>query len=447
LILVCLHDLGPCFEGVLLQSLRLRRIKDAPRATLAVARPPGGGARVRLDLARGVRGKMAPVDRVLRVRRAVVEAVAPLPPEALARVQAAGRYLAEPAVARRAAPPFTCSAMDGYAVRAGDAAGPAALPVARVVYAGDLPGDPLRPGEAVRIFTGAPVPGGADAVVREEATERVGDRVRFRGPVRPGENLRAAGEDVALGGLALPAGTRLGPRQLGLLAAVGADELVVHRRARIALLSTGDELVRGRIPDSNGVVLEGLLAGIGAVVRSRPVADDPAAVEAAIAEALASSDAVVTTGGVSVGEHDCVPEALARLGADVRVHGVPMKPGKPFLFALGSGKPVLGLPGSPSACLVAFEVFARPALLRLAGATRLGRPAVRLPLEGGAEGRPGRARMLWAELTGDGRVRAIGRDAAQMRGPALADALLLVPEGTGDLADGEAVETWLLGDA
>jgi molybdopterin molybdotransferase len=151
-------------------------------------------------------------------------------------------------------------------------------------------------------------------------------------------------------------------------------------------------------------------------------------------------------GGVSVGERDHVPAALARLGADVRVHGVPMKPGKPFLFALASGKPVLGLPGSPSACLVAFEVFARPALLALAGAARRERPAVPLRLAAPASGKPGRARLLWARVEPGGRARPLGRDSAQVRGPALADALLLVPEGAGDLAEGDVVTAWLLED-
>jgi molybdopterin molybdotransferase len=155
---------------------------------------------------------------------------------------------------------------------------------------------------------------------------------------------------------------------------------------------------------------------------------------------------VVTIGGVSVGERDHVPAALARLGAEVRVHGVPMKPGKPFLFALAGGKPVFGLPGSPSACLAAFEAFARPALLALAGAAVRTRPQVRVRLAEPAAGRPGRARLLWARLEPDGRARPLGRDAAQVRGPALADALLVVPSGAGDLAEGAEVTAWLLGD-
>jgi molybdopterin molybdotransferase len=318
--------------------------------------------------------------------------------------------------------------------------------VSRTLYAGDLPGEPVAAGEAVRIFTGAPLPPGADAVVREESTEARGGRVLLRHAARPGENVRAAGEDVAQGAEALPAGVRLGARQLALLAAVGCERVRVHRAPRVALLSTGDELVKGRTPDTNGVALAGLLAEMGADVRRGAVGDDPAALRAAISGAAAAADAVVTIGGVSVGEKDLVAGTLRALGAEVLVHGVPMKPGKPFLFALLGGRPVLGLPGSPSACLVAFEVFARPALLRLSGAARVDRPRAFLPLAAPCSGKPGRARFLWASLDADGAVRPVGRDAAQVRGPALAQALIRIPEGEGDVAAGERVETWLLGE-
>jgi len=155
---------------------------------------------------------------------------------------------------------------------------------------------------------------------------------------------------------------------------------------------------------------------------------------------------VITVGGVSVGLKDLVPEVLGELGAEVRIHGVPMKPGKPFLFALLGGVPVLGLPGSPSACLVALEVFARPALLAVSGAARLTRPEVVARLAEPVAGRAGRARLLWAALEPDGRVRPIGRDAAQVRGPALADALLHLPAGTGELPEGAEVRAWVLGE-
>jgi molybdopterin molybdotransferase len=390
------------------------------------------------------------MQKLLRIRDEILATVSPVGAEDARTEAVLGRYLAAPALARVAAPPYTCSAMDGYAVRAADVPGPCALRLRGAVYAGEAP-LALAPSTAMRIFTGAALPGGADAVVREEAA-RVepspeGARVRFAAAARPGENVRLAGEDVAAGGLALDAGVRVGARQAALLAAVGATAVSVHRRVRVAVLSTGDEVVSGRTPDSNGAALAALLSAIGAEPLRRAVGDRLDDVARALADALGESDAVLTVGGVSVGERDHVPAALARLGADVRVHGVPMKPGKPFLFALAGGKPVLGLPGSPSACLVAFEVFARPALLALAGAARRERPAVPLRLAEAAAGKPGRARLVWARIEAGGRVRPLGRDAAQIRGPALADALVLVPADAGDLPEGAEVTAWLLDDA
>jgi molybdopterin molybdotransferase len=386
------------------------------------------------------------MDHLERIRETVLASCSRLAPERVPLARAAGRWLAAPLLAVRAAPPQTCSAMDGYAVRAADVAGEAALPIALTVYAGDAPPGPLAPGTAARVFTGAPLPEGADAVVREEQVREEGGRAAFARPARPGENVRLAGEDVPRGGEALPAGVRLGARQLALAAAVAAGEVEVVRRPRAAIVATGDEVVGGRTPDSNGPALAAALAAAGLAVERRQVGDEIGAVAAELGRALESSDAVVTVGGVSVGVRDHVPAAVERLGGQVLIHGVPMKPGKPFLFGLVQGKPLLGLPGSPSACLVAFEVFARPALLKLAGASRLLRRRARLPLAEPVEGRVGRARFLWARLEGDGRVRPVGRDAAQVRGPALADALLHLPEGTGSLAEGEAVEAWLLED-
>lgn len=384
------------------------------------------------------------MDKLGRFQAQVLEAIMPLGPERLALAAAAGRRLAAPVRARTPAPPYTCSAMDGFALRAADVTGPARLRVVRTIYAGEAPGGPLAPGEAARIYTGAPLPPGADAVVREEAVREEDGAALFQAAARPGENVRAQGEDVVAGGLALAAGERLGPRQLGLCSAVSVVEVTVARRPRVALLSTGDEVVRGRTPDSNGAALAGALAELGVEVSARRVGDELDALAGAIREALAGADAVVTVGGVSVGARDHVPAALERLGAEVRVHGVPMKPGKPFLFALAGRKPVFGLPGSPSACLVAFEVFARPALLRMAGAARTRRRRLGLPLAEAVSGRAGRARFLWARLEEDGRVRPVGRDAAQIRGPALADALVHLPADAGELAEGTPVETWLL---
>jgi len=384
------------------------------------------------------------MERLLDIRNEILGAIAPVGAEDVPLARALGRYLAADALAAVDAPPHSCSAMDGYAVRAAEVAGPCLLEVAASVYAGDAP-TPLPAGRAARIFTGATLPPGADAVVRQEAVREEGTRVRFLGAASAGENVRRAGEDVPRGGLALEAGARIGARQAALLAAVGVGRVSARRTARVAIVATGDEIVSGRTPDSNGVALAGLVAALGATPVRAAAGDRLESVDAAIEGALAGSDAVLTIGGVSVGERDLVPGALARRRAEVRVHGVPMKPGKPFLFALAGGKPVLGLPGSPSACLAAFEVFARPALLALAGAARRERPALALPLAEAVDGRPGRARLLWARLEG-GAVRPVGRDAAQVRGPALADALVVLPAGTGALAAGAPVTTWLLGD-
>jgi molybdopterin molybdotransferase len=386
------------------------------------------------------------MKRLLSIRDEIVAAVTPVAAEARARDDAAGHWLAAEARAVLAAPPYTCSAMDGYAVRAADLAGPVALPVRGSIYAGDSSPPPLAPGETARIFTGGTLPPGADAVVREEAVKREGDRARFHDPARTGENVRLAGEDVSAGGLALEAGTRLGPRQLALLAAVGAVRVVVRRRLRVAVIATGDEVVSGQLADSNGVAVAGLVRALGAEVVTSSVGDRLDDVASVLAARLDDCDAILTTGGVSVGERDLVPEALRLIGAEVRVHGVPMKPGKPFLFALRQGRPAFGLPGSPSACLVAFEVFARPALLALAGAARRHRPTLLLPLAEAASGKPGRARILWAKVDDDGRVRPLGRDAAQVRGPALADALVLLPSDAGDLPAGAPVTIWLLAE-
>ena len=387
---------------------------------------------------------MRRMGRLEATREAILATVCPLASERVGLHAAAGRWLAEAARAGRDVPAFACSAMDGYAVRSGDTLVASRLRVARAIYAGDDPGDPIASGEAARIFTGAPLPPGADAVVREEAAHESDGSVEVRAAATPGENVRQAGEDVVRGGVALERGTRIGARQLALLTSIGLDALEVVRAPRVALLCTGDELVRGRTPDSNGAAIQAALRGMGLEVRASAVGDDLDAITRAIEEGLASCDAVVTTGGVSIGVRDHVPSAVARLGGDIRVHGVPMKPGKPFLFALARGRPLFGLPGSPSACLVAFEVFARPTLLRLAGSARPLRRAVRLPIAEAVSGRAGRARFLWARIEEDGRVRPIGRDAAQVRGPALADALVLLEEGIGELAEDAPVTTWLL---
>jgi molybdopterin molybdotransferase len=336
--------------------------------------------------------------------------------------------------------------MDGFAVHAAAARDGASLRVVETLFAGDDAARALGEGEAARIFTGAPLPPGADAVVMQEVVALSGDLARIERSVAAGENVRRAGEDLVEGAVALQEGTRLGPRQLALLLSVGVEHVIVRRRPRVVVISSGEEIVGGRVPDSNGPAVAGVLRAAGALVETRAVGDRLEVLAEAIADGVAKADAVVTIGGVSVGDRDLVAAAIARLGGEKRVHGVPMKPGKPFLFALAGKTPILGLPGSPSACLVALEVFARPAILRLAGAASTARPALRVALSAAASGKPGRARFLWARLEPGGRARPLGRDSAQVRGPALADALVLVPEAAGELPEGSEVEAWLLDD-
>lgn len=385
------------------------------------------------------------MERILAIREEVLRAIVPIPGEEVTLSEAAGRFLVADEAARRASPPYACSAMDGYAVRAAEARDGAGLRVVETLFAGDEACRPLGANEAARIFTGAPLPDGADAVVMQEVVRVEAGLAYAELAVASGQNVRRQGEDLAAGVLALEAGTRLGARQLALLAAVGVDRVAVRRRPRVAVVSTGEEIVRGRVRDSNGPAVAGVLRAAGASVSTRAVGDRQDALVASLREALDGADAVVTIGGVSVGDRDLVPPAVSAIGAERRLHGVPMKPGKPFLFALAGAKPILGLPGSPSACLVALEVFGRPAILRLAGARRTARRTLTLPLGAPFANKPGRAHFVWSRIE-EGRALPLGRDSAQVRGPALADALLRIPEAAADLPAGAEVEAWLLDD-
>ena len=326
--------------------------------------------------------------------------VAPLPSERLPLEGCLGRALAAPLRAERRLPAFTGSAMDGYAVRSADlaratSARPIDLPVAFEIAAGGAEPRALGPGETARIFTGAPLPPGADAVVMQELVrlDCSGLAASARRPTEPsfsagagvasferpcpaGENVRPAGEDLGLGELALPAGTTLGSAELGLAAALGAQSLEVHRRPKVSLLTTGDELCEpgaalpfSGIFDSNGPALSAAVLEAGAELAHRErVPDDAAAIRRALERGV-GADLLLTVAGVSVGDRDLVRTALAELGVALDFWRVAMRPGKPV--ALGRwpvrGTPVLGLPGNPVSAWVTFELFARPLLRRLGG--------------------------------------------------------------------------------
>ncbi len=308
--------------------------------------------------------------------KAVLDTVAPLPPERVPLAEAWGRCLAEVVRADRHLPPTDRSAMDGFAVRAADLSRPPGrLRLIGESAAGAPFGQRVRSGTCVRILTGAVVPAGADAIVKVEDTLKAGDGILFPRAPAPGDNIRRCGEDARAGSTLLPRGTQLNGARLGVCAAAGKATVRVHRLPRVAVLCTGRELRRvgqrvqpWQIRDSNGPAIGGSLRSAGfAEVRLSLVGDDPTQIEQAILQAAEQSDAVLLSGGVSVGCYDHVPGVLLRLGARIRFHGVAMKPGKPLLYATRSERPLWGLPGNPLSVLVALHQFAIPALRRMSG--------------------------------------------------------------------------------
>jgi molybdopterin molybdotransferase len=345
----------------------------------------------------------------------VLARVAALPSigtERVALQAARARVLAGELVAARPLPGFDNAAMDGYAVRVADV--PGTLPIATAVAAGATRVQPLPAGTAARILTGAPMPPGADAVVIQEDAQVVGERVTLPAATR-GDNVRRTGEDVAVGEVAVPRGVRIGVGEVGVLAALGVGEVGVGRSPRVAVIATGDELVEvsvapqpGQLVDSSAYALAAAIADAGGtVVRREIVRDDGHVIAAVIAAALRDCDAVVTTGGVSVGDRDFVRGALAAAGCTLEAWKVAMRPGKPFAFGHDGRRPVFGLPGNPVSAVVAFELFVRPALLAMQGAAVVARPRVDVALAGGYRKTTGRAHYLRARVAReDGRLVA-----------------------------------------
>ena len=408
---------------------------------------------------------------VEEARRRILEVAAPLPEVAVPLGEAPGRVVARALEARATMPPWDNSAMDGYAVRAADVSAadeerPVPLKVVGRVHAGD-PGPPprLREGQAVRIMTGAPLPPGADAVVRVEDTDEEAaepGRVRIRAAVASGRYVRPGGEDFRAGERVLEAGRVVGAGVVGLAAALGHDRMHVHRRPSVALLATGDELrgpdryqdvVEGRgIPESNTPMLAAMVRDAGGRVSRAAVARDDEEDLAARLEEAIDADVLVTVGGASMGEADLVKRVLDRAAFRQDFWRVRIRPGSPFSFGhVPRGdrlQPVFGLPGNPASAFVTFELFVRPFLRRLAGHRRCFRPelacvagdelrgpedlAAYLRVSLDRRGDPPRARLTGPQ--GSGLVRGLGH----------ADGLAVLPAGTVAVPVGSAVRVMLL---
>jgi molybdopterin molybdotransferase len=390
----------------------------------------------------------------------VLATIRPIEPARLALEAAEGGVLAETATAAGALPPFDNSSMDGYAVHASDVAAatagaPVTLPVADQVPAGDTRILAVAPGTCVRIMTGALLPGGADAVVPVEWTSGGTGQVQFCRPVSKDHAIRRRGDDVAAGAELLPAGTRLGPAQIALLAASGHGSAYARRVPRVAVIGTGNELSEpgsplppGRIWDSNSYMLAAAVRRAGGVATRHRVGDDPRTVLAVIEEQAAAADLLITSGGVSMGgEHDVVKAALSGHAA-MTFRKVAMQPGMPQGFGVvgEGGTPILTLPGNPVSAFVSFCLFARPALDALCGLSPGRLPQVRAVLAGPVRSPEGRRSYLRGVLDAEaGTVTPLtGQGSHQLGALALANSLIVVPEPVVSMEAGETADVMSL---
>lgn len=408
---------------------------------------------------------------VAEARARILEHFQPLGSERVDLEAAARRVLAEDCVAAISLPPFDNSSMDGYAVRVSEVAGAATDRPVQMPVSGDIPaggGVPpaLKPGTVARIMTGAPVPPGADAVVPVEDTddtrERFGaplpERIGIRKAPTPGANIRPIGQDMRAGQVVAPAGTVLGPASIGVLAALGHSRVTVYRQPLVAIFSTGDELrgvdealAPGQIRDTNSYSLAAAAAQHGARTLRLPIARDRLEqVRERLAQAVeAGADLILSSAGVSVGAYDVVKAAVEADGA-LNFWRVRMRPGKPLAFGHVQGVPFFGLPGNPVSALMSFEVFVRPALLKLGGRRTWDKLAVRAELLEAmpSDGRESYLRVV-VERRGAGYVaRAAGdQGSAVLSSLVRANGLLILPEGVTDARAGDSFAVWLLDGA
>jgi molybdopterin molybdotransferase len=397
--------------------------------------------------------------------RFILEHVKPLGTVRRPLREALDAVLAEEVTSPLDLPPWDNSAMDGYAVRSADVTGPVELNVIESVAAGQFPRKPVGPGQATRIFTGAPLPEGANGVIRQEDTESLpNNRVAIRNPRDAGKNLRRRGEDIQKGAVALAAGTVLGPAQLGVLASLAHELPLVYRTPRVAFMGSGDEIVdldrksdilAGRkIASSNSYTLDGMIRRAGGEPLDLGIArDTKQSLREHLERAKAGgADLLVTTAGVSVGEHDLVRDVLQELGGELKLWRVQMRPGAPLGFGSLHGKPWIGLPGNPVSTMVTFELFVRPAIRRLAGHTLPFRRTVPVVVQETITLGPKLRHYLRAIVQADAPDQPL---AARLTGPqgsgiltsmARANALLIVPENMPAVPVGAALRALVLDD-
>jgi molybdopterin molybdotransferase len=370
-------------------------------------------------------------------RARILAALRPTPPEVVGLAEAWGRVAAAPIAARLTQPPHDVSAMDGYALRAADGTLGARLAVVGSAPAGHPWEGTLAPGQALRLFTGSLVPAGADSILLQEDATRDGDMITVGEAVRAGRHIRRAGQDFAAGDVLIPAGRRLNARDIGLAAAANHPWLAVHRRPRVAILATGDEIALpgepippGGIVSSNAHALAALVRACGGEPVVLPVAPDDNEAIMAAADAAAGMELLVTSGGASVGEHDLVQSALAARGLVVDFWKIAMRPGKPLMFGRLNETGMLGLPGNPVSSLVCAILFLLPALARLTGQPAAAPPTMRATLGAPLAANDHRADHLRASLSesADGGLVATpftSQDSAMLRRMRDADALIL----------------------
>lgn len=377
--------------------------------------------------------------------------VAPLGTEKLPVADALGMVLAAPVRSLIDMPPFPQSAMDGYVLGRGDRNAGDSFKVIGEVAAGSSTGFSLSEGEAVRIFTGAPVPSSAVAVVQQEWVERADDTITLARPVPEAMHIRPQGEQLHGGEIAADAGIPVTPATVGLLHMVGRTEAEVYRRPRVTVLVTGSELIpagnrlaHGQVYESNSAMLLAALAQMGIRAKAVSVPDDRQRTVEAIAAALAESDLLLLSGGISVGDHDHVHHALTANGVEQVFYKVQQKPGKPLYFGQKGGRCVFALPGNPAAALTCYHIYVSMALRLMMGHSNAGPPSMMLPLNGGSIRPMDRAQFLKARVE-DGRVTVLGgQSSAMLHSFATANALIHVPHGSIERTEGDTVQVFML---